>query len=346
LAFAQSLVTNYSADIQEDDTQQTTETQNDNVIYYEFNQSESEKQEGDTMKNTYSENNDTNAFNNFDTLNDIFSKFDKVEITTEQKISSEDLEFCQEQETIYKKLVEVHNNFIDQLQEVTELNKWHSEKFACKINDYTYKQETAYSYSLAGREISETINKMKNKFISSVCYYFMKKYSVTINHEKIQKKFDLNVTYENIIDCIYMDLDGYNFTEKAIQELKEKSRNAVRNSDKITIKNTKLIIDGHFSYHDSIWKEYRLNGGFCEIFKGLQHFEDGSTAGNDELVGKYVGYQNERKAENYERYEPMTLSKVKSIKFLKNGKLEIEFFSNRFAAKFASEYCGYQKQAV
>jgi hypothetical protein len=322
----------FDFDITDNTNNSGTTNEPDNVVYHDFGNVESQEEERNTE-----------TVNTFD---DIFSKFEKVEVTTESKIAAIDLEFCQEQENIYKKLVEVYNGFMDQLQEVTELNKLHGEKFAYTNNGNTYKQDSANYYSLGYREINETINKMKNKFISAVCYYFMNKYSVTINYEKIQKKYDLNVTYVNIIDEIMIGLDGFNFTEKAANEIKEKAKEAVRNSDKITIKNSKLILDGYFAHHDSIWKEYRLGSKHESVFKALQHFEDGSISGNAELIGKYCGYDNERNQSNYERYEPMTMSKVKSIKFLKNGKLEIEFTSNQHAAKFAKEYCGYNQKSA
>jgi len=78
----------------------------------------------------------------------------------------------------------------------------------------------------------------------------------------------------------------------------------------------------------------------------LSHYEDGNVCVNEELSNKFCGYQNERNKDNYDKYEVKTLSKVKTIKFLKNGKMEIEFLSHALATKFAYEYCGYNQQSA
>lgn len=310
--------------------------QQDNVIYHNFNNidnsnNEIGQEENEPMTTTF---------------DDIFSKFDNIEITTESKVSAEDLVFCQEQEDIYKQLINTYSNFRSQLDSISILSNEHGKKYGKQSDAYFHTQNTAFYYSMSKHDIISTIDKMKNSFVGYVCSYFEKKYSITIDKDAIKNKYDENITYENIIDEIFMQLGGYNFTEKAEQEIKEKAKNSVRNSDKITIKNSKLIIDGHFSYHDSIWKEYKLSGQYSELFKALQHFENGSTAGNAELISKYCGYNNERNLSNYERYEPQTLNKVKSIKFLKNGKLEIEFTSNQQATSFAGVYCGYNQKSA
>src|SRR5206468_7617127 len=138
---------------------------------------------------------------------------------TESKISGDDLEFCKAQEEIYKQLVITYDRFSTQLLEIHRLDTIHGDTFKYNINNYTHKHDTAYYHSWNQREIKEKIKKMKDRFVNSVCYYFMKKYNVTIDYEKIQKKYESNgVTYQNIIDEIYIQLDGFNFTEKAEKE--------------------------------------------------------------------------------------------------------------------------------
>ncbi|MCR8641514.1 hypothetical protein NV379_02485 [Paenibacillus sp. N1-5-1-14] len=303
----------------------------DNVVYYDFGISQEQGEEEEI---------------NIDNFDNILSKFDSIEVTTDSKIATDDLEFCKEQEEIYKKLVSTYANFYAQLQEISTQAKEHGNKFGRQSEAYIHEQKTAHYHSMRIWDYEEAIIEMKNSFIMYICSYFMKNYSVTIDYQKIQNKYDLSVTYELIIDEIYLQLGGYNFTEKAEQEIKEEVRDIFRHGDKINIKNTKLILDGYFARHDSIWKIYRLGSKHESVFKALQHFEDGSTSGNVELIGKYCGYDNERNQANFERYEPLTIKSVKSIKFLKNGKLEIEFNTNKLAAKFAHEYCGYiQKSA-
>ncbi|QWU14398.1 hypothetical protein SAMN04487895_101707 [Paenibacillus sophorae] len=340
LAFAQSLINgNNSVDsIEEVEPEQTatggnTEAQ-DNVIHYNFSQTETTETEGkevEGMVNTY---------------DDIFSKFDNITITAEQKISNEDLEFCNEQEEIYKKTIAAYKTFNAQLQIIAILDKEHGQKFGKKTENYFHAQNTAFYYSMSKHDYEKAISDIKNAFIMYVCSYFERKYNITIDEDKVKNKYGEDITYNNIIDEIFIQLDGFNFTEKAEQEIKSKAKDIFYSNDKITIRNNKLILDGHFAYHDSIWKEYRLTGKHESILMALSHFEDGNTNVKEELSNKYFGYNNERSKDNYDKYEVQTLSKVKTIKFLKNGKMEIEFLSNQVASKFANEYCGYNQQSA
>ncbi|OMD67624.1 hypothetical protein [Paenibacillus odorifer] len=369
LVFAQAIVkpsntVNNEADAQSTKTEATPETvsevdtdnQNDNVIYYEFNRTEEsaeQKKEGDTMNDTnttndtsntyFDQNNNTNTFNNFDTLDDIFSKFDKIEITTDQKISSDDLDFCQDQESIYNKTIAAYTRLDEQLQAIVPEVLAHGKKF-CSASGYS--QRTSFDNGFSAHDLKQNFKKIKDKFISITCEYFSEKYNVSIDEAILQKKYDKKVTYENIVEEIILQLDGHSFTEKAASEIKEKARNTLYGDNKIIIRNNKLILDGYYVRHDSLWKEYRLTERKDFILNAISHFDNGSVKINKELTNRYCGYDNEKKSSNYDRYETQSLSKVKSIKFLKNGKMEIEFASHTMAAKFAGEYCGYKKQAI
>jgi hypothetical protein len=202
------------------------------------------------------------------------------------------------------------------------------------------------------KEMKIIIDGMKEEFISNIVHHFSNKYNMTIKKDRMQKNYGYEITYNNIIDDIILQLDGFTFTERAIQELKAKTKttynyNDYRKSSNMSIKNNKVIVDGYFSYKDTIWNEYRLNGNFGDIFTALYHFDNGTIPTNGtELHNKYCGYNNERKIDNYEKYEPSTLTKIIAIKFYKNGKLEIEFKNYQYASYFAKEYLGYMEKSA
>ncbi|MFI2856833.1 DUF4942 domain-containing protein [Paenibacillus sp. JSM ZJ436] len=298
--------------------EQESETEHSNVIYQDF-KNENNKQEEETLNN-----------NSFD---DMFSKFDNIDMSAEQKTNTEDATYCKAQEEIYKKLLNIHNSLITQLQDVQSL------VIDQKFDAYS----TAYCYSLQPRDIKQTIKKMKDKFISAICYYFMNKYNVTIDYDKIQKKYDIDVTHENIIDEIKDQLGGYNFQEKAEQEIKEKLRDAF-SWKKPESKGKKIVLDG-FLYIDSSWKKwgeerihYNSTDKLNQLFKAIQHFEDGSTTLNNSLQNLYTQIAHEKNEKVFGNHE-LTFTKVKSIKVFKNGKVEIEFTSNQYAEKFNKVYC-------
>ncbi|MGG1650453.1 hypothetical protein ABHN03_16745 [Paenibacillus sp. NRS-1775] len=288
----------------------TTQEEDINVIYYDFKTNEKDTEDKEMTTNS---------------IDDVFSKFDSFEISNDQRISSEDMDFCQEQEHNYKAVLNAYVNFKNELDKVT-----HS-SFYGVMSKYDYEK---------------SLLEIKNSFINNICFYFQQNYNVTINNEKIMKKSDYNVTFQEIVDDIFVQLDGFSFNEKAEKEIKDATKEMFKHGDKITIKNNKLVLDGYFAHFDSIWKEYRLSEKVEKIFKSLQLFDSGSLTNNEELKLKYCGYSNSSKLDNYDRYTPNTLINVKSIKFFKNGKMEIEFNTHQQAQAFATEYCGYKKVAV
>ncbi|PYE51614.1 hypothetical protein HUB98_06240 [Paenibacillus barcinonensis] len=293
------------------------------------------KQENNTVDSNLKENsvtqeekpmNNEELANNTETFDDIFSKFDEIEITNDQRVSDDDYKFCQEQETNYKALIVAYENFY------SELNKVPHGSFHGVMSSYEYEN---------------SLKKIKESFIRNICYHFINKYKVTIDSEKIIKKLDFESDFQDVLDNIFIQLEGCSFTEKAEKEIKDNTKEIFKYGEKILIKGNKLNLDGYFAHYDSIWKRYELNEDrVSKILASLQLFDSGLLTINEELKDKYCGYQNLLKLENYERYTTQEMKKVKTIKFFKNGKLDIEFIGNQEAARFASEYCGYKKVAV
>jgi len=271
---------------------------------------------------------------------DILSKFDNIKINNNSRISADDEKFCMVEQEQYDIAIKMMLNLMEEIKKSSGMDllngKWYEEKSTNRYLD---------SYKL--KEIKLIIDGIKNNFIDEITYHFSNKYNVTIKKERMQKNYGYDITYNNIIDDIILQLDGFTFTEKAIKELKDKTRTTYSYSDyrktsNMNIKNNKVIIDGRYAYKDTIWNQYRLNGDFGKIFTALYHFENGTMPINGtELHNRYCGYDNEKKERNYDKYEITTLTKTTAIKFFKNGKLEIEFKSNQYATYFAKEYLGY-----
>ena len=283
---------------------------------------------------------------NFNFDDDILSKFDNIEINNNSRISADNEVFCKEQENIYKKLVESYNKFSLELQEISVISNEHGKKYGTQTEIYFHEKPTAYYHSLKPSEIDKTINKMKEQYIKSICVYFSDNHNVTIDDEKISKKYDQNVTYDNIIDEIFLQLGGFTFEEKAEKELKDamKELTANRNYKKLTIKNNKVSITDFF-YIDSFDAKYgniRINWNYRENFEklltGITHFEQGLTENAYKTLLHNIN--NLRNDELIKEHELNDI-KAKSLKLFKNGKIEILFKSAQDARKFAKEYLGY-----
>lgn len=317
-------------EVEEVQSNPTTEEQS-NVIYHDFKIEAEQKEENNI---------------NIDNLvnDDLLSMFDDIEIENNSRIENNDLIFCQEQEVIYNKLVKVYNNLAEQLLEVVEMSKEHSEKF--NKNNGSYLYDTAYSGSLKERDIEDKIYNMKERYISKVCYYFQKKYNVTIDYVVIQKKYkdSIELPYDTIIDEIFIQLDGFSFIEKAEKEMKDKLKNDIRYSSS-KAKNKKLVL-GDFVSIDTWQKQwgsieihYNSDHKIEGLLNSLQHFDNSNTVKNKCLHELYLTLTNKKNEDVFTKHE-LNLNKVKSIKVYQNGKVDIEFASTEYALKFAREYCG------
>lgn len=319
-----------NSEVEEVQSNTTTEEQS-NVIYYDF-KTEVEQEE---------ENNINKLVND-----DLLSMFDDIEIENNSRIEGDDLTFCQEQENIYNKLVDVYSNLESELKEVGEISKEHGVKFGKERGSYFYNQNSAYSNSFSSRDIQIQIEKMKYGYISNICIYFQNKYNVTIDYELIQKKYrdETNVPYDTIIDEIFIQLDGFSFIEKAEKEMKDKLKNDIRYST-TKAKSNKIIL-GDFVSIDTWQKKwgtiklsYNSDSKVECLLNALQHFDNGNTVKNNCLKELYLTLTNKKNEDVFTKHE-LNLNKVKSIKVFQNGKIDIEFASTEYALKFAREYCG------
>jgi hypothetical protein len=307
--------------------------ENNNVSYdnvFDFNNKKEEKAEGNNM------------------MDDFLSKFDNVEVKNTSRISATDEAFCQDQENIYKKAIEVYSNMLEQVKELEALSKEIGEKYKKENNGYSYPSSTCMTYAkIDTRNINEQLIEFKNRFISHIVSYFENQYNITIEDEKIISKYDENINYSNIIDEIIEQLDGYSFTEKAVEEIKEKCSDTVYRYEKITVKKNKMSISD-FIYWDAWGNEKRLSGGTktISLFKALSHFE--AQAIN--LIYSFERIttelrKGEREYDIFDKYDLSGFNKIKSFKAFKNGKIEIEFKSNELAEQFKREYFKHTKAA-
>lgn len=258
----------------------------------------------------------------------ILNKFANVTIENETRISKEDQLFCEAQERFYKEA----------------LNALLTALVALKAVFNTYVKVDQYDRGFIDdhydiRHTEDRMKAIKNEFISRICSHFQKTYNITIETGDIKQKYDLNVTYQNVIDEIFDQLGGFNFNEKAVKEIKEKISNEVK-YDKIEVKNNKLTISSfiYIDHFDKKWGKIRMSYNCREkvykLFTALSHFETGE---------KEILYYYKQLAESFREDNPFTkfelgYNLVQSIKSFQNGKVEIVFQTNQQAEEFKREY--------
>jgi len=259
---------------------------------------------------------------NFD---DILSKFDDIEVKNSSRISSDDQTFCEDQERNYNEFIKFSNDYLGYLKENSLSNSF-------------YNSESLIN------EMNKTRDCKKDDYISKVVSYFKNKYKVTLDSKSIQKKYDININHDTIVNEIIEQLGGYNFVDKAEKEIKDEFKNELRH-DKIKIKNVKISIDDFF-YIDSFdlkYKSYSVSYGsdekFYKLFKAMSHFLYKSSENFFNELYEVITRKNNDDV--FRTHDIFNNDIIKTLKIYKNGKIDLEFSNAEHMRKFAKEYCGY-----
>jgi hypothetical protein len=299
----------------------------------EQKQAEQPKNEEQEVKEEETQNNNDQTggyedMNNSDTfvMDDILGAFDSVEIENNTRIDSEDLEICETLQTAYDEFLKFHDNYLEFMK------------------NNQVKNELYNNHGLSTKMIEEATEKT-TQFIYKIVRHFEKKYNITINEDKFNKIYTAgSVSYEDIIDQIFIQLDGHSLTEKAEKEIKDTLKDKVR-YEKFTIKNNKITITDYVRWDSWAWDgETKISYSdekLKALFVALSHFESNNSDMNDTFKKTYNEfYEGSKKHAILDKYNFYEFKKVKAFRAFKNKKVEIEFSSNQTASLFAREYCG------
>lgn len=264
----------------------------------------------------------------------LLNKFQAVTIQNDTRISEIDRKYCEKQERMYKEAITAMNNTLEIFKTI---HKLHVEDKGESIH-YHYEYIDHHEDI---RHTEERSKKIKNNFISNIVGHFERVYNVTLEKSKIRDKYNISVTYQDIVNEIFEQLGGFNFEEKAVKELKDKCKETIYSLDKVTIKKNKLTIIDFVWWDHYSWEGKKLgysDSKVSPLFRGLSHFETGET----ETLFYYRSiykelHEGERKYDIFSKYE-IGYNLVNSIKVFKNGKIEIEFQTNEQAEQFKREY--------
>lgn len=255
----------------------------------------------------------------------ILDKFDTIEIKNTSRIDAEDQEFCELFNQIYSETLECHKNTL------STLIKLYNKQVLLAPNDYSSLTISRYGREFSVGNVEDGILKLKKSFIDKICYYFEKKYQVTINKEQIHEKYKdkeiphykkensdhtLNpnpieyvyLDYNMILDQIFIQLNGFTFFERAVDEIKKKAK-------------TKLM-----------WYDYRKHWNY-EI-KGKTLKFRCSTKEIKSALYFYDSNETELK-------DCFTYNKVDDFRYFENGNTDIKFIKPEYALEFATKYLGY-----
>lgn len=282
----------------------------------------------------------------------ILDVFDNIEIKNDTRLSEEDLKVISDLEEKFFK----QRDFHFRMKELIESKE-----------DCIYDGTTNYS-SFKQNDLRESnysaFMDETYRFTSAIYTYFENKYNIKLIKSNIVEYGDLkyvtryrdnnaneklekfeSLTKEDVIDDIFEQLGGFNFEDKAKQEvieyLKKESTTYDKRKPKVQVKGKKVIIN-EFTYIDSFYPD-RLS--YCSedkmrfLLKGISLYSDGLI--DEGLLKKFKEERLKIKTSSFGIFE-INKNKVDNIKLFKNRRVDIEFTSVTNAINFAKEFLSYE----
>ncbi|WP_145949524.1 hypothetical protein [Paenibacillus sp. Y412MC10] len=262
---------------------------------------------------------------------DLFATLEKIEqvqIANSNRIDAADQLFCESKEKEYQDTVDLFVSIGKQLSSIK----------SSYIN--SYKDRCHFD---------ERLIEIKEEHVYDICRYFERKYNVTLNKERINAKYSKqDITTEMVLDEIFIELGGFNFNEKAEIEIKDEMRivSSFRGGFGGKVKGNKISLEHTcIVSHCSIFKRYSLGDNANGLFIALTHFDTGTSEADWQFSNYYGADSYQRHGAHIFEKLDLKFEKIKSIKFFKNGRVDIEFISGAAALAFAKDYCGYIESA-
>lgn len=282
------------------------------------------------------------------------SKFSKVEIKSDTRISESDKQFCEAHQTAYE-------NAISQLYELKFLWDGMVESQANLLSPWDGVYHTNYltdgeNLSISESKISKQIRHIHELLVLKIVNHFSSVYSISLSFsdirdallpekpkdrwssfyeeqmEKYEQEMDaLQLHYDKIIEQIFIQTDGKGLWEQAEHQLKERCREGASSwgSPDYTIKKHTI------QFSRAVHGDRSLYNSTKDILRGLAHFETGKLGIIPRDFTCLFDYRLP-----WETFECDDCKKVKKIRAFLNGRLDIRFAEEAYAVQFAKEYLG------
>ena len=157
------------------------------------------------------------------------------------------------------------------------------------------------------------------------------------HHKQYEEKMEsLHIRYEDVLDLIIVQLGGFTFAERALNELKLKCFEAAHHSymhQQATYSQKKAVISLEYGCSCSEYSgDFSLNSGAKNIVRGLIMYEYGQTSIMPYQYTMLLDY------EFSQQLIEINSSKVASIKCFKNTRVDIRFTKEQYAREFVEMF--------
>lgn len=290
----------------------------------------------------------------------VLEKLSGVEIKPDSRISEADRRFCSVHQQAYDDALTGLEKLRKQWKELVK----HQEELIRTVNSQSFEWSRYIDIpGFSSRDILNRLETLPEVFISRIISYFSEQYHVSLDSDPVKKRLlpprpkysydkeqteqyrkamrELSLRYEDILEQIFIQLGGRTFTERAIDELKEKCHNAVWNSYRSEAEYEVKGDTIRFTFYACKYKtwvyqpRWSLTDKMQDILIAASHFETGQL--ESYLPGAFdlLGWG----AKETSVFE-FPGSKVKQLRMFKNGRVDLKFGSKADASQFAAEYLG------
>lgn len=234
---------------------------------------------------------------------------------------------------------------------VYEMMKKRSERFITKVVDYF---QSKYILELDGDQIKEHLIPAapKRPELPWGGYRNMADDEIAAYEEKLdaykaeQQKYEdglrtFSLRYEQIVDEIFIQLSGFSFQERAMNEFLKKCWKAAHDyrgdKENFEIKNDTLRLTGYWCRcRNESWMrepEWSTDGDLRVILDALVHYDIGQLNRGAEWFPELFRYSTKKNV-----FPINNLMKAKNIKLFKNGRVDIKFKDAVSVQEFVNNY--------
>lgn len=174
----------------------------------------------------------------------LLDKLEQVEIKADSRLPEDDLMFCETQQQAYDESCRALREIRQQWKKAIQ-----AQRDLLGIGQDGSLPYFGSNYRFGITDLNRELEKFHSRFISELTQHFNEKYSVTISTDAIKEHLipaepdpyrcdmdtskeyhrnlrDLSLHYEDVVDQMFIQLDGLSFVERAFQELRTKCHKA------------------------------------------------------------------------------------------------------------------------
>lgn len=297
---------------------------------------------------------------------DLLAKFNAVEIQADSRITETDRDYCTAHQKAYDAARSCFGELVyiweDLTKQQTELLT-HIEEKSYGLDTYLPSHE---DLKISSSKINGHIMSLHSRFISRLVHHFNQKYHVSVDADIIdshllperpsrdwrrseedeqayqEKMLALGLRYQDILNELFVQLDGRDFKEQALYELNEACHKAAwssyNKSAKYEVKKDVLRFSSYGCSYES-WmrrEQWKLSDNLKQILRGIAHYETGSFSIVPSDFSNLLSYSDS----NTDLVQFPSCTKVCQLKMFKNGRVDIKFSSEESVRTFVAEYLG------